>query len=138
MYWIVWPIIGIIGGIISTTYSRKQDKQNPDVSSFADKILTYTWGAFLFTLVFAIIYSVSKSLSPSPMVLMLAGLATFISGGIAKFKPLIFGALFLEIGAILCGFIVSAPYHGYIFALSIFLGYVVPGIMLRKSENEQT
>ncbi|HJN06280.1 MAG TPA: hypothetical protein QF480_06665 [Bacteroidales bacterium] len=79
----------------------------------------------------------NNHLSPSPMVLMLAGSATFISGGISKFSPFIWGGVILEIGAILCAFVFGPEYHGLIFAGSILLGYVIPGLILRRIENDK-
>ncbi|MFT5168958.1 MAG: hypothetical protein ACI8P3_004204 [Saprospiraceae bacterium] len=132
-FWIVWPIIGILGGIISAIYGRKEDKQS-GLQTIGDRITLYTWGAFGITLIIVIAYSMHHNLSPHPLILMLAGSATFISGGISKFNPFIWGGIILELGAILCGFVLAPPYHGLIFACSIFLGYVIPGIMLKKVE----
>ena len=132
--WMIWPIIGVLGGIISTIYGRKEDKRS-GVKTIGDRITSYTWGAFVFTLIFSIAYSVGQNLSPVPLILMLAGSATFISGGISKFTPFILGGIALELGAILSGFVFDPIYHGLIFSACIFLGYVIPGIILKKSEN---
>lgn len=134
--WIVWPIAGILGGILSSIYSSKENKDK-GVSSAMDRITNYTWGAFGFTLILSIVYSLYNDLVPHTLVLMVAGSATFISGGISKVKALIFGAIVLEIGALACAFVVPNDHQGYIFALSIVFGYVVPGFILRRSENGQ-
>ncbi len=132
--WMVWPAMGIIGGIIATIYGRKES-QRSGVFTVGDRITAYTWGGFLFTLVFAIIFSVSQHFPPHGLILLLAGWATFISGGISRFKPFVYGAIFLEIGAILCGFFVAPEFHPLVFAGSLFLGYIIPGILLMKLEN---
>ena len=133
-FWMIWPVVGIIGGIISFVYGMKEDK-NTGVQTIGDRITMFTWGGFGFTLIFAIVYSVSHHLAPHAMILMLAGLATFISGGISKFNPFIWGGITLEVGAIICGFFIEPAFHGLVFAASIFLGYVFPGFLLRKLEN---
>ncbi len=135
-YWIIWPVLGIGGGIVSAIYGIRDGKRS-GVQTAGDRITSFTWGAFVFTMVIAIIYTVSNHLSPSPMVLLLAGSATFISGGISKFSPFIWGGIILEIGAILCAFVFGPEYHGLIFAVSILLGYVIPGFILRKKENDK-
>lgn len=132
--WIEWPVIGILGGVISAIYSRNEDKRS-GVKTIGDRITLYTWGAFGITLLISIAYSIHHNLPPAALILMLAGSATFISGGISKFTPFIWGGIILEIGAILCGFVFEPIYHGLIFSGSIFLGYVIPGIILKKSEN---
>ena len=136
-FWIIWPIIGITGGIISAIYGKKEDKAS-GVSTAGDRITSYTWGAFGFTLILAIAYSVYNHLPPQTLILMLAGSATFISGGISKFKPFIWGGVILEIGAVLCAFVIDAHYHSLVFAVSILAGYVIPGIILRKEEHGQS
>ena len=130
----VWPIAGIAGGIISFFYGKKE-AEKVGTQTALDRVTNYTWGAFGFTLVFAIAFSLYNQLSPHALVLMIAGSATFISGGISKFKPFIYGGIALEIGALACAFYVPASYQGFVFALSIILGYIIPGVILRKSEN---
>lgn len=130
----MWPILSIIGGIASSIYSRKEDKRS-GAQTFGDRVTLYTWAAFGFTMIISIVYAIYNHLSPYPLVLILSRSATFISGGISKFKPFIFGGIVLEIGAIICAFIVDPSYHGLVFVVSLFLGYVIPGFILRKTEN---
>lgn len=134
LLWVQWPIIGTIGGVISAIYGKKEDKR-AGVTTMGDRITLYTWGAFGISMVIAIVYTVSNNLHPAAMILLLAASATFISGGISKFKPFVWGAGALAIGALLCAFYIQAQYHGLVFSSSLFLGYVIPGIMLKKSEN---
>lgn len=134
-FWIIWPVVSFIGTIASMVYGMKEGKNN-GVQTAGDRINSFTWGAFMFTLIFAIVYSVYNYMSPHPIVLMLAGSATFISGGISKFKPFIWGAVILEAGAILAAFFIEPEYHGLVSAFSLLFGYVIPGIILRNSEND--
>ena len=130
----IWPSVGILGGIISFVYGIKDGKRT-GMMTYGDRITLFTWGGFGFTLILSIVFSVYNQLSPHALVLMLAGLATFISGGISKFKPFIYGAIVLEIGAILCAFFIEPSMQGLIFAASMLFGYILPGIILKKSEN---
>ena len=133
-FWVVWPIVGTIGGIISAIYSIRESKKS-GVNSAADRITGYTWGAFGFGLFFVLAFSAVNRMLPHTLILMLAGSATFISGGISKFKPFVWGGIVLEIGALLCAFVIEPMYHSLAFSLFIFLGYVIPGIILRKEEH---
>jgi hypothetical protein len=132
--WVVWPFVGIVGGIISAIHG-KMDKKNNGVNTSADRILAFTWGSFGFSLIFVIAYSVYNNMLPHALILMLAGSATLISGGISKFKPFIWGGIILGIGAVFCAFVIEPKYQSLVFALCIFLGYVIPGLILRKKEN---
>jgi hypothetical protein len=135
-FWMVWPVMGAMGGIIAMIYGRRQRKE-AGVATLGDRIISYTWGGFVVALVFAIVYSVSLHQSPHTLVFLLTSLAVFINGGISKFKPFIFGASALFVGAFLCGFVVPTEYHSLVFAASILLGYLIPGLQLRKVENGQ-
>ena len=133
-FWVIWPIMGGLGGIISFLYGRKEEKRSGSSTS-GDRIISYTWGAFVFCLVFSIAFSLYLKVPPHALILMLAGMATFISGGISKFKPFVYGGIAMEIGAIACAFLVPSEFQGYVSAISLLMGYVVPGFMLKKVEN---
>ncbi len=135
--WMVWPVMGILGGIVSMVYG-KRESERVGVSTFSDRVTAYTWGAFGFGLIFSIAISLRLHFPPHAMILVVAGMATFISGGISNFKPFVFGSVALVVGGILCGFVVEPLYHSLVFSASIFIGYLIPGIQLRKLENEQT
>ena len=132
--WVPWPTVGITGGIISMIYGKRQETKN-GIGSAADRITMFTWGAFGFSLFFVLAFSAVNNMLPHTLILLVAGSATFISGGISKFKPFIYGGIVLGLGALLCAFVLEPKYHSLAFSLFIFLGYVIPGIILRKEEH---
>lgn len=134
--WSVWPVVGILGGVISMFYG-KRESDRVGVTTFGDRIYSYTWGAFGIALVFAIAFSIRMHYPPHTLILLMAGMATFITGGISSFKPFVFGGITLVFGAIICGFVLEPLHHSLVFSASIALGYLVPGFQLRKLENEQ-
>ncbi len=133
-FWAVWPVVGVIGGIIAIIYGFKEGKK-VNVQSAGDRIMGFTWGGFGFTLFFAIAYAGVHHFPPHALILLTAGLATFISGGISKFTPFVWGGVVLGLGAIVAGFIVAPVYQSLVFSAGILLGYVIPGLMLRNVEN---
>jgi hypothetical protein len=135
--WIGWPIAGVFGAIIATWYGVKQ-RGKEGVSTITDRMHGFIWGAFGICMLFCIPYSASLEVPPHALILLLSGGSTFVTGGLSKFKPLIFGGLFLILMAILVGFIIQMEYQGLIFAIGLGGGYLIPGFMLRKIENEQT
>lgn len=134
--WMAWPALSIIGVVISSIYGNKESKRAGSKTTM-DRIASYTWGAFAFTLVFAILFSIYNHISPYSLVLMLAGSATFISGGISRYIPLVIGGIALEAGAMLSAFLIEPAYHPIVFTLAILAGYIIPGMLLRKVEHEQ-
>ncbi|MBT8195168.1 MAG: hypothetical protein HKO56_05340 [Bacteroidia bacterium] len=134
--YMVWPIVGIVGGIVAGIYGFREGKR-AGAQTVGDRIYNYTWGAFIALLILSLPLSFKYDFSPHILILMLAGYATFVSGGIAKFTPFILGGMALVAGSLLCAYVVELPYHGLVFAASILLGYVIPGFMLRNQENGQ-
>ncbi len=134
MYWLVWPIAGTVGGIISAVYGSRENKRT-QIIHYGDKMMKYVWGGFVLALVLSVFFSVYHRISPAPIIMILAAYATFISGGISKLNALIYGSFALAIGAVLSGFLISTEYHGLVFAIAILLGYVYPGIVLNRREN---
>jgi hypothetical protein len=67
----------------------------------------------------------------------LYGLGTFISGGILKFKPLVFGGIASFVLVALTVFIpaLSESFNGALLMLaaSIIVSYLIPGYMLKRS-----
>ena len=133
-FWLVWPIAGGLGGIIAFGYGLRIGKKQ-QVKTAADRISIFTWASFGLCMIFAMFYSVKIKEPPHALILMLSGGATFINGGISKFKPFILGGLFLIVAAALCAFLIEPKFQGYIFAVGLFIGYLVPGLILRKIEH---
>lgn len=133
-FWVSWPIVGVLGGIISMIYGIRQGGK-VGMPTAADRITMFTWGAFGFSLFFVLAFSAINKMLPHTLILLVAGSATFISGGISKFAPFILGGVVLGFGAIICAFVIDPMYHSIAFSLFIFLGYVIPGIILRKEEH---
>jgi hypothetical protein len=129
--WVTWPILSVIGGALSGWYGSKQDKTA--LPSFMDRVHSYVWGGYGILLFLTIGLCVTQGLNPSPFVLILTGLPTFISGGLTKFKPLLFGAVaFWILGAI--SFFVGIYWVPLIYCLAMLVGYLIPGYLLRKEE----
>lgn len=128
--WIAWPIAGTIGGILSSFIGSSQKS-----SSALDRIVGYTWMTFGICLIFAIFYSLYLQTTPHALILLLAGSATFVSGGISGYKVLYVGGGILFLAACISGFIITNELTSLVFAAGMLFGYLVPGIILKRSEN---
>jgi hypothetical protein len=132
--WMVWPVVTTIGGIISMVLGIKEGKKQ-STKTIGDRIIGYIWLGFVAVLAYAIAYSLYNHITPHALILMGTAYATFLTGSISKYKPLILGAVALALGAVLAGFVFPMADHGLVFAITITLGYTIPGFMLRRSEN---
>lgn len=135
-YW-VWIIFPPLGGIFSSIYGHKQGKKSK-VKTHIDSYLGYLWGAFIIAMVITLIFGYAHGIKATYFFLMLLyGVATFISGGILNFKPLIIGSLFSFAFAIVSVFLGEIDQFLCISAALLF-SYVIPGHLLRakyKSQN---
>jgi len=105
------------------------------VTSHLDTMYMWVWLSFVITMALMIFFLYQKWDIISPMVLMLAGYATFLSGKIIKFKPMIYGAISFWLWALVAYF--AGPYYGLLItSAGICTGYLIPGIMLQRKKNE--
>ncbi len=128
--YIVW-LISVPAWIISFWYgSRQAKKQN--VRTYGDSLIMWTWIGFSIALII-VIFSGQFYRHINEMVLILAGLATFNTGLIIRYKPLIIGgSLFWLFAAVA----LAVPYI-YTFpvaAAAVICGYLIPGYMLKNTK----
>ena len=82
-----WSLM-FVGAAISIAYALRKSKTKP-VTTYVDEFMAYVWGAFIVTLVTVLVYM--SKIGPAnayPVILLLYGIATFVSGGALKFRPL--------------------------------------------------
>ena len=132
MIWMLMPL----GGIVSGIYGYKQGKERK-VKTHIDTYLGFLWGGFLIAMAITLGYGYIHGLKATYFFLMLLyGVATFITGGILNFKPLIFGSLFSF------GFAILSVYLGNMeqflcISGALLFSYVIPGHLLRSKYRSQ-
>ena len=132
--WIVWPVTGITGGIVSAIYSSSQEKKAGAVS-FMDKLFSYLWIGFFMTLILLLVGTVPHDFMPHSLIMILTGFPTFVTGRILKFLPLVFGGVIFWILGLLSSFFFP-HFISLIFSAAILAGYIIPGYMLMKQERK--
>lgn len=132
---LVWIVMMTIGGIVSGVYGKRMDKTRK-VKIHIDTLMSYLWGAFLISLFIFLYFSIKANVSPFPPLLVLSGMGTFVAGGALKFKPLIVGGISFWIFAIIT-FLLHNQYHLPLYALAMFLGYIIPGYMLKANFGKE-
>ncbi len=113
-------------------------KKNTAVRTYTDEINSYVWLVFVI-MGFLVGIIVGRSGQPqlfNPLVLMLYGMPTFLSGVILKFRP-------LRIGAICCWTLalvsVMIPYQFsfLLLAVAVITTWIIPGYLLRSRFKTQ-
>lgn len=133
MHWIIWPVMGIVGGIVASVHGARQGRKQGATTTM-DRVHMWLWTTNTITLILLLIGLVARGVDPNPYILCLIGMPTFISGALMRFRPLMLGGiLFWVIG--LASFFVLQEYSSLVFSGAIVLGYIVPGLLLRSEEN---
>lgn len=105
------------------------------VRTHLDTLYAWVWMSFAVTMGLMIFFLAGKWDIVNPMVLMLAGYATFISGKLLRFKPMVYGAISFWVWALIAYFV--GPYYGMLItSAGIITGYIIPGVLLQRKNNE--
>ncbi|NRB54192.1 MAG: hypothetical protein HRU41_41475 [Saprospiraceae bacterium] len=116
-----------IGALISWYYyARKKASRKNQVSSN----ISITWGVVsmnLMILGFFFNYVLQENLTPLMLILM--GIGTTISGGLIKSRLILFSGLFLNAAGFLC-FQLNWLEHPLVLGISAILFILVPGLLL--------
>lgn len=134
MSWLVASALAIVVGFILMFTREKAVK----VKTYIDRLNFYLWTAFVISIIFVGFLAGQNKvpdLQINPLIIMLYGFATFISGGMLRFKWLIAGAVVAWILAIV------SVYQDYgtqmlLVAMTILLSYLVPGILLHFTKDK--
>ena len=128
--WLIWPILMGLGAVISMFYYRKKER-NKAYSTYLDTHLSNLWQVIFIAFIVAFFISYKCSIPPTPIMLTICGIGTTISGRDMKYKPLIYGGLSFFAFAVLSLYISGAE-NLLVNAVSIFVGYLIPGHLLSR------
>lgn len=131
-----WNIFGIAAVLIFLYNFIKPKKKK--VKSYADEILQWVDVGFAISLL-VIVLSININNTANTgfgYLLMLYAFLMLIQGGAMHFKPLIFGAVVNWIGAIGIFFCQIFKYDMLITAAAVFIGYIIPGIILYSQSKK--
>lgn len=131
--WLPWPVMMMGGGIASGIAGYRLGKESK-VKTFFDTAILSLWLAFTITLFIILIAAGAGRISwnmANVLIIALYGLATYISGSMMKFKPLIFGGIFSWMVAVV-GLFLPPVYSLPLVSVSIIVAYLIPGYMLKS------
>jgi hypothetical protein len=131
----VWLLV-VPGFFISFIYGWRQGR-NRKVSTYSGRIYMWIWLAF--AIVFVIMYAIFIDLGGgiNSLILLMAGYATFLSGQVLRFKPLVAGGILFWVFAILA-YVIGNEYGLLITAVSVLTGYLIPGYLLKNKIKDVT
>jgi hypothetical protein len=125
----VWFLV-IPGIFVSLIYGFTKGRQ-AKVHTYAEMIYMWTWIGFLGTFIALFIIQAKRMEMFGQYILLLAGFATFVTGFIIKFRPLIIGGVCFWIIAVAVSF--AGPSLAPLgMPLAVITGYLIPGYMLKN------
>ncbi len=130
--YIMWLVV-IPGMIASAVYGYRHGKKNSSITHL-DKVNGMVWFSFFVSYVLILVLMKEINYKADLVIYLLAGNATFLTGIIIKFKPLVLGGIVFWIGT-LCYLFIPNNYMEFISPLVIIFGYLVPGYLL-QSQNK--
>lgn len=132
-HWVTWPVFLTIAGIASFIIGMR-DTEKTSVKTYYLRFITYLWTSFGLVFLLLLILTFSQKLTFSqtyPLFILFYGLATYISGGMLRFRPLIIGGVLTWIIAI-TAFYTDFKVQVLLLGLSLIISYIIPGFLLYK------
>ncbi len=133
--WYAWYTMPL-GGIFTMFYTMRQKKKER-VRSYIDDYMAFVWSAFGICMIITLVMGYKLQINCYPIVIMLYATATFITGGIIRFTPLIIcGAASYVISV--SAFFVNFETQILLLALSVMVSYIIPGHWMQIKFKKQS
>ena len=132
--WYIWYLVG--PGIFVSLLVGFMNGRKEHVHTYADLIYMWTWVGFMIVAIILMLFlNLEKryDLIP-PFILMAAGLPTFISGFIIKFRPLIYGGISMW-GIALVAYFGGEAIAPFAVPAAMLTGYLIPGYLIRRKNG---
>ncbi|MBN1416022.1 MAG: hypothetical protein JW973_13050 [Bacteroidales bacterium] len=135
-HYIGWPVLMSIGMIITIIYVIRKYSRADSVSYIGSffRFFFIAWGVSLIWLLVFIIPGNNHLVQPA--ILAMYAMALFISGGIIRFRPLMWGGI-ITWAAAMGSFFSPFPVQLLITAATVIVAYIVPGFLLKRKNTSQ-
>lgn len=133
-----WNVFGLIA-IPIMLYNLFRSRKVLRTRTYVDEMLAMFDIGFTIC-IFVIIISMNISVSPNHgfgYFLMVYAFLMLIQGGAIRFRPLFIGAVINWLGAIAIFFNDEFKYDMLITAAAVFIGYIIPGLLLRSQYRKR-
>jgi hypothetical protein len=129
-----WGVAGIAGGLVSALYGSRQARHE-QVSNPMDRIVGWIWGGFVITLMLVLFGTLRHGSDPGPVITLLTGLPTFLTGQVLRFRPLIVGGVLFWGAGFAMHLAGDAVLLTALYCGAMLAGYIVPGLLLKRQED---
>jgi hypothetical protein len=135
----IW-LLTLVALILQVYFSVKE-KRSRQFVSYEGIVITHIWIAFTVSIFILSFYLSrhSQNGQSSSLIMMLYGIPTFITGGVTKFKPMIFGGVFCWLASFVSIY-TSIEIDLLLMATCGLFAWLIPGIILwnRYKQNQAT
>lgn len=135
-YYIGWMILMPAGFVASWVIGKNKGKKQ-GMKTYIDQFMGYLWTGFIISLMIVLFFMQKLNADGVyPVIFVLYGLGTFVSGGVLRFRP-------LQIGGVACWSIAIASIYVehdiqlIMGALLMIVAYIIPGYLLRAQFKKQ-
>jgi hypothetical protein len=121
-------------GLGATIYKATRQARRHKVKTYLDRFITNFWLAIFVAILIMLIGGAFKTGYDVayPNIILIYGVAMFVSGAVFRFRPLIIGGIGCWVIAIVA-FFVSFDIQLLLMALATLIGYLIPGYLLKAS-----
>lgn len=131
MVWLSMPLAGVFTAVF---VARKA--KNQKVKTHVDEFLGYLWIAFAVSIIIITLFMSKLGYDKTyPLIIILYGIGTFVSGGALRFRPLIIGGA-LNWPIAIWAFFVPFEQQILLLGLAVVCSYIVPGHLLKINAKQ--
>ncbi len=131
--YLIW-FITLPAIILTMTHTRKREMKQLIVGHL-ERMYGQVWMAVGVGIVITLIFMSNLSYNHNAVIMILAAIGTYVSGNLLRFGPLMMGGGILALTAVVC-FMVPMVDQYFVAACGILVGYLIPGYILKRKENE--
>lgn len=129
--WLGWPILMGLGSVASFANGIRRGRRERVRTAQGD-FMTYLWSGFGVMMVMLIGAGAAYGWNVAyPLIIALYGLGTFATGGVLRFRPLVWGGAACWLLATVA-FRVAFDVQLLLVAAAVLVAYIVPGHLLRN------
>jgi hypothetical protein len=132
--YLVWLLTWVV--LIVQVFYLWRKRKRIRVKTYMREVNAYVWLVFFISLM--LLFFIESRFNAykvfNPLLLMMYGMPTFLSGIILKFKPLVIGGICCWILSIIAVF-TPIDYQVLLVGLSIISGWIIPGYILRSTSK---
>ena len=128
-----WALFALVGFIFMFILLRKLNRKRK-VYSHLDSYFNKLWQVTAASFFVGTFICIRMGIIPPPIMLLIAGLATTVSGLFIRFKPLVIGGISFFLFSMAATF-VNNEYIALLTSAAIACGYLIPGYFLKSAKE---